>query len=888
MDFSKENFDLLLEENEYLKSLLKKNNISYEKPKEIVNLNLNDDEKINLFKSYFVGRNDIFAFQYINKDGKKSYMPACKARPHLTGYCPNKCHDCQNKQYVGLSNDEYKRHLSGKDIFGIYPLLPGDCCQLLAVDFDDSDFKESAISFKNICSQYGLDALVEISGSGSGAHVWLFFEKIIKASKARRLGTYLIIEAMNLSNGISFESLDRMFPSQDFVPFKGYGNLIALPLNGKKAVEGNTLFVDDNLVPYKMKDQMNVLASIKKITEEEVDLLLTKFSENETDSLLPKNILKGIKLTRNDFANEIIILIDNQISIPKAALNDRSAKFLYRLGSLLNPEYYEAEKQRRSTYNISRVQKLFREDENFICLPRGCYDSLIKLLNYFEIKITIKDKTKRGSNNFEVEFKGKLKPEQEIGLNKLCEYNTGLFVAPPAFGKTVTAISLISRLKTSTLIIVPTIALLKQWITRLNEFLNINYDYKKEKDKFGQYYGSKKKLTYKIDVASIDSLVEAEDENLFTKYGLIIFDEVHHVGAISYEKVVRKCSSKYLYGFTATPKRSDRNEKIVYKMLGDIRYQYKEQNSLLSKILIPEFTFFTFNTIDKNTAYSDMVGCLLKDEIRNKLIIEKLYKSIKEKKNILVLTDRIEHINILKNMLSGVENVFIITGQMKQKDKNLFYESLLNAEEGFVILSTGKYIGEGFDEKRLNCLYIVSPFRWSGMLEQYVGRIQRFLENKKEVEVHDFIDINVGLFANMYHERLRGYRRLGYIINSDEMIFEKKIYCLKDYKEKLLNDISTAKEIIFIVKKYEKKSFDELLVKPEITHIYYFNENIILNQVKIEKHISSDINAVIIDKKIVWYGGLNPFVENKFDDSIMRINDKSIAENIIKELSKEK
>lgn len=887
MEFNKENFNLLLEENEYLKNLLKNNNISFEKPKEIINFNFKDEEKISLFKSYFVGRSDIFAFQYISKDGKKSYMPACKARSNLTGYCPNKCRECENKQYVGLSDSEYKRHLSGRDIFGIYPLLPGDYCKLLAIDFDDSDFKESAISFKNICSKYGIDSIVEISGSGNGAHVWIFFEKIIKASKARRLGTYLIFEAMNLSNGISFESLDRMFPSQDFVPFKGYGNLIALPLNGKKALEGKTLFVDNNFIPYSLKDQMNVLASTKKVTEEEVDLLLTKLSENDIDSLLPKNILKGIKLTRNDFAKEMIIIVDNQISIPKAALNDRSAKFIYRLGSLLNPEYYEAERQRRSTYNISRIQKLYREDENFIYLPRGCYDSLIKLLNYFEIKLNIKDKTKRGSNNLLVEFKGELKPEQDFGLCKLIEFNTGLFVAPPAFGKTVTAISLISRLKTSTLIIVPTIALLKQWIVRLNDFLDVKYEYKKEKDKFGQFCGSKKKLTYKIDVASIDSLVEIENDELFSKYGLIIFDEVHHVGAVSYEKVVRKCASKYLYGFTATPKRSDKNEKIVYKMLGDIRYQFKDQDSSLSKVLYPEFSFFTFNTIDKNTAYSDMIGSLLKDQERNELIVNKIHNSIKEKKNILVLTDRIEHIIQLKSLLSDIKQVFTINGQMSQKEKNLFYESLQNANDGFVILSTGKYIGEGFDEKRLNCLFIVSPFRWSGMLEQYVGRIQRFLESKKEVEVHDFIDINVGLFANMYHERLRGYRKLGYIINSDEMIFEKKIYSLKDYKLKLLDDLNDAKEIIFVVKKFEDESFRELLVKPDVTVIYSFDENIVTDEVKIQKHVSTDINAIIIDRKIVWYGGLNPFIPNKYDESIMRINDKSIAENFIKEIKKE-
>ena len=172
------------------------------------------------------------------------------------------------------------------------------------------------------------------------------------------------------------------------------------------------------------------------------------------------------------------------------------------------------------------------------------------------------------------------------------------------------------------------------------------------------------------------------------------------------------------------------------------------------------------------------------------------------------------------------------------------------------------------------------------MLEQYVGRIQRFLESKKEVEVHDFIDINVGLFANMYHERLRGYRKLGYIINSDEMIFEKKIYSLKDYKLKLLDDLNDAKEIIFVVKKFEDESFRELLLKPDVTVIYSFDENIVTDEVKIQKHVSTDINAIIIDRKIVWYGGLNPFIPNKYDESIMRINDKSIAENFIKEIKK--
>ena len=589
----------LKEEIEYLKSLLRMHNISFEKPKEIIQFGFSDNEKIKTYISYFVGRDDIFAYEYYSKEGKRGFSPACLGRNNLTGYCPNTCSECVNKQYIGITEKEIKRHLIGNDTFGIYPLLKGDYCRLLAVDFDDEDYKESAKAFSNVCNNHHLDNLIEISSSGCGAHVWLFFDKPIKASKVRRLGTYLIYEAMDSSKGINFSSLDRMFPSQDYVPIRGYGNLIVLPLQGRKAIEGKTVFVDENFIPYDMKNQINVLASTKKVFEEEVDALLSEYKEVDFFPLLNKNVLRNIKLNRDDFSKQIILVKQNEIFVPKAALNDRSVKFIYRLASLPNPKYYEAQKNRISVYTIPRIQKLYHEDESFIYLPRGCFEDLVKVLNFFSVEIVIKDKQTLG-DMIMVSFNGKLKDYQKDGLDKLLKYDNGLFVARPSYGKTVTAIALIAELKLNTLIVVPNLTLLKQWKDRLNTFLDVGYEFKKEKDKFGQYSGNKKKLTNMIDIACIDSLLSEESGEILKQYGVIIFDEVHHVGAISYEKVVRKCSSKYLYGFTATPKRRDRNEKIVYKMLGDIRYQYKEQNSLLSKILIPEFTFFTFNTIDKN------------------------------------------------------------------------------------------------------------------------------------------------------------------------------------------------------------------------------------------------------------------------------------------------
>ena len=330
MDNKDEIIAKLKRENAYLKSLLEQNGISYEEPKEIKQYNFSDDEKIKLYLSYFVGRDDIFAYEYYTKENKRMFSPACKSRPNLTGYCPSKCSECLNKQYVGITAKEIKRHLLGNDTFGIYPLLKGDFCQLLSVDFDDDDFKESAKAFSQICKKHNLDNLIEISSSGCGAHVWLFFEKPIKATKARRLGTFLIYEAMDSSKGVNFDSLDRMFPSQDYVPNKGYGNLIVLPLQGRKALDGKTIFVDDNFVPYDLKNQINVLASIRKITEEEVDALLNEYKEANFFPLLNKNVLKNIKLNRTDFDKKIVLIKQNEILVPKAALNDRSIKFIYR------------------------------------------------------------------------------------------------------------------------------------------------------------------------------------------------------------------------------------------------------------------------------------------------------------------------------------------------------------------------------------------------------------------------------------------------------------------------------------------------------------------------------------------------------------------------------
>lgn len=877
----------LQKENEYLKKLLTDNHISYLPIKEIEVLQISNNEKIELYQSYFKGREDVFSFKYISKDGRKGYSVSCKNRANITGFCQNgnHCSNCKYKEDLPLSKDIITKHFQGKISLGIYPLIKGDYCYLIAADFDDKDFKSSALAFSSICHKHNIDNLIEISSSGQGAHVWIFFNDKIKAAKARRLVTLLLIETMDEYDFLDFSSLDRLFPSQDYLPsINGYGNTIALPLDGKLIYENKTVFVDENFIPHPLSKQLSILASTKKIDIEKVGLLLEEYKENDSIMFLSKNVLKGLKLTRQDFANHLIIRLKNEIIIPKAALNNKSVKFLYRLGSVPNPEFYEADKARRAIYRhkISHIQCLYNEDESFIRLPRGCYDDLLKVLNFLNVDVEIINERCQG-DILPVSFNGHLYEAQKDGLDKLLKYENGLFVAPPAYGKTVVAIALISELKFNTLIIVPNLNLLKQWKKRLNQFLDVHYDYNKEENKFGVYCGNKKKLTKKIDIASIDSLV-SEECPLFNKYGLVIIDEVHHIGAYTYEKVAKRIESKYLYGFTATPKRSDKNEKIIYKTVGEIRYKYKDDyNDGLNKILNPIFTNFSFNEIDSKLGYSELINILLKDDERNDLIIEKLLAAEKKDKNILVLTDRIEHINVLKDKLKDrIKNLFIINGSLSVGEKREFFNKLEHIDNGFIILSTGKYIGEGFDEKKLDTLFIVSPFRWAGTLDQYVGRLNRKDGNKSEINVYDFIDYKVNIIQNMFEERLRGYKRNKYNVNSEsESIFEKVIFDNSNYYTQLIEDIKRGKNISFIIANYKDISLNDLLNLKDGVKIYANNFLFEHKNIKGISKSSLSINAILIDKRIVWYGGLNPFNPQTYNQNIMRIDNKAIAGYII-------
>lgn len=669
----KEN-EKLKKENKYLKRLLEENDIHYSKIREVENVEYTKAEKIRIYTSYFKGRNDIFAERYFRKsDNQKGYSPVCRNKYSIN--CDLKkyvsCKGCPYKARYGITKEDLLNHFKGKKSYGIYPMLDGDECYFLAVDFDEGDFFKSAINFKNICSKYGIDCAVEISQSGLGAHIWIFFEQLVKAKNARKIGDFILNKAFACSNGISLKSFDRFFPSQDLLEKGGYGNLIALPLDGNLINEGKTVFVDDNKLPY--ENQIAFLSSVKKLTLNDVNILLEKIKQENEIDILPNNITKNLKLKSSDFLDKVILYYNNDLQISKNILSTNALKYIMRLGSVANNEFYDKQRLRQSTYNISRVLQLFKEEDNFISIPRGCLKDLMILFNYLKIEYEIIDKREEGKE-IEVDFCKELRIEQEIALINVMSKENGVFVAPPGFGKTVMAAALIAEYKRNTLILVNNVSLISQWQERLNEFLQVNYEYKKEKEKFGVYYGAKKKLTGNVDIASIHSFDDSVESNeILSKYGMIIVDEVHHLAARTFERVLRNTNTKYIYGLTATPKRSDRNEKIIYKTIGDIIYEHQNINSELSKVLIPKTTSFRLSSKDKLLSYVEQCTKLVADEERNKLIIEDIKNCILEKKNIILLSERVEHIRYLyEEVRKFCNNVYIINGQMKVAEKKKY------------------------------------------------------------------------------------------------------------------------------------------------------------------------------------------------------------------------
>ena len=662
-------------------------------------------------------------------------------------------------------------HLAGEHTVGVYPLLEGDTCHFLAVDFDEADWREDAKAFIQSCTELGVSAALEISRSGQGAHAWVFFASAVSARDARRLGTAIISHACARTRQLELTSYDRLFPNQDTMPKGGFGNLIALPLQRKPRERGFSVFVDADLQPY--PDQWAFLASIARMPAHDIEPTILRATGgghpldvtfiDEEDLATPwKRASKPAKLA-GLMPTSLTVILANQIYFEKAQLPQTLANRLIRLAAFQNPEFYRAQAMRMSVWDKPRIIGCAENFPRHIALPRGCFDAARDLLVDNGIRLDLRDERHAGTT-IAVGFSGTLRPDQEAAVAAMLDHDAGVLCAPTAFGKTVTAAAIIARRGVNTLVLVHRTELLKQWQVRLAAFLDAG------KDVIGVIGGGKNKPTGQIDIAVMQSLSrQGEVDPLVESYGQVIVDECHHVGAASFDAILRRAKAKHVVGLTATPIRRDGQQPIIFMQCGPIRHKAAQPLDAPHDLAVtPQFIESPI-ALPAEAGIQDVFRHLAQDAARTAAIASAITDAFRQGRKVLALTERTEHIDAIRTALADqVPEPFVLHGRMSKKQRAALIATLdaLSPEAPRVLLATGKLVGEGFDHPPLDTLVLAMPVSWKGTLQQYAGRLHREHVSKTDVRIIDFVDTGHPALLRMWDKRQRGYRTMGYRIDS--------------------------------------------------------------------------------------------------------------------------
>lgn len=894
----------LEQENAFLKAELRKRGYFYLSANE----KLSTIDKIEIYLSYFRGRPDVYAERYFSKKHQKfGWNPACDRSFQAgckKGKIKNYCSICPISQFPPLDENILKRLFTGKltcEGIGIYPLLTDNTCYLLVMDFDEDNWFDDMLSVYKIALRYDIYPLMERSSSGHGGHLWLFFEMPVKALKARKLGSLLIQEAMEGNKNLKFDSFDRMFPNQDYLPQGGFGNLIALPLRHDAYLKGNSSFIND--LQQVIDHPIEYLASLPKLQEQQLDRILNSFYKN--DYFFDQQQM-GLSLdTNTKYSKQMYGLENTMLCIEKKELNLYTLSVLKRLGSMYNPEYFLKQKLKKPIYRETtpRVLSYYEEDDRYLYLPRGQKYKLQEIFPEAEIQLAAQVTNGQG---IDIAFTGELRQNQQEAVNTLMQYDMGIMKAVPGFGKTVMALYMIAQRTVSTLVIVPNKEIQKQWKERIHEFLNIPPGKSKRDSYIGIYNGSKKELRGHIDIAVAASLANLENIAVTLKeYGMIIVDECHHAASDTFTRVLRNVNAKYIYGFSATPKRKDGLEKVMHMFCGPIRYEtssFQIQNTYrFQQLLIPRMT--TMRCLDNNKTYTQYCSDIMNDQVRNYLIVKDVVKEFQNDGKIIILSERRQHLIILYEMLKHLHiHVYVLTGERKTKERNEIIAKVrnFNSKEKFILLATSKLLGEGFDLPALSTLFLVMPISDESRIEQYTGRIHRNVEGKDMVKVYDYVDAHIPMLEGMFHKRLKQYQKEGYFLQEQNQIVEvsQLMYEGQSYKHVFLEDIkASSSEILIMNAHYELgkiKSYFDVLQEKAHQNVQLY---VVLNDEQRQKEMlvrtiegmgaailysNHSAHFVVIDKEIIWYSDMDFLGRAKKDGLSTRLKDPHLVNEIMK------
>ena len=752
------------------------------------------DQKVSLFLSLFRCRQEIHPKRWENPgSNKQGYAPVC-ANEWIKPICKKpeiKCTACTYQKFLPLDESAIESHLRRLSTIGTYAIREDDTCTFLACDFDESSWMIDAFTYQKAALSLKIEVSIERSRSGNGAHAWIFFSEPIPARLARSLGTLIITKCSEINPRLSFESYDRFFPSQDYLPRGGFGNLIALPLQKHSRDKENSCFIDEMGTP--IPDQWKFLSGIRRLGLSEVRTLLDHFLSKikvinrdeqfddhswNVDQAIMEHSVKE-KLEPSLLGVPIELSLGSMLHIPLDGLNGKIVARLKKTASFPNPEFYKRQRMRMQTYPEKRFIFSGQVRENELRLPRGTLDEAIRILSQAGASVVIRDE-RIAKRKIKTIFSGSLKPNQMSAIKELKKHDTGVLVAPPGAGKTVIGCALIAERNVTTLILVHRQNILDQWKKSIHEFLGIPLK------EIGQLSGTKKKLSGKIDLCSILTLAKVEDyQEIALNYSQIIIDECHHLPAASFEAILKELPARYICGLTATPKRKDGLENILYQQCGPIRHEIKSiDGAALEKLVtIYETGFKTPEHVGKPPPYHLIIEHLTKDESRNQKITQLTMAALEQGRFPLLISDRKGHLEKLELFIQESSEtidalkslkVFKLDSGVSSKRRKAVLDEIdecrLN-KNPLIILSTASLIGEGFDLPALDTLILAMPLSFEGRMVQYAGRIHRLAEGKTDVQIIDFVDSFSAMLFKMYKNRIRAYQKMDYTIREPSGIF---------------------------------------------------------------------------------------------------------------------
>lgn len=958
----------LQDENRKLKEQLEKANIPYESvnvfKEKIENIEEYDpDQGGRILEKYitkelaiqyfamFWGRTDVYA----KRGAKGGYFPQCNNRWN-DRLCPKQrgeklnCESCEHTEWTELTPEKIINHLigykeDGSDVLGVYPLLPDGTCRFIVFDFDnhdkgaeqndfanvDDEWHEEVDALRKICELNGITPLVERSRSGRGAHVWIFFKKPVSASLARNFAFLLLDKGSASINLKSFHYYDRMYPSQDVA--SSIGNLIALPLQGRALKNGNSAFVDKNWNAY--PDQWDILLHhTAKLGVDDIERLMAKWQEELAESRgmtvavkaenRPKPWKKEHYFVKSGVVGKMHIVLGDSVYVDTLNLMPALQNQIRSMAAFDNPIFYKNMRLGYSNYyNFSAVY-MGRDVDGYISIPRGLRDNLIASVKEAGIEYEIEDHREKG-RPIRVSFLGDLRIQQELAAQRLLAYDHGVLSAATAFGKTVVCSYLIAERKVNTLILLQSKDLLEQWVDELHRFLAIDEEpplyktksgrVKRRESVIGILHGSKNTLTGIIDVAMVGSMYgKGEFHHLINSYGMVLMDECHHCGSATSVKVMQKVNARYVYGVSATPKRGDNLEKIIYMLLGPVRHSYTAKERAIEQgighYVYPRYT----RVIDTNESMNDINGsyALISSNIaRNDMILEDTRDCIRGGRTPVILTKYKEQAKYLyDNLQNDADYVFILYGDNSDKENSAVRQHLKEVlkDKSLILVATGQKIGEGFDFPRLDTLMLAAPVSFAGRLEQYIGRLNRDYEGKTEVVVYDYIDSHIRVFDQMYAKRLRTYKRTGFELITNGNTSKQTVNAIYDggnYTDVFEQDLIEARKqivvsspeltkskvdrFLYLVKERQEAGCKVTVITMDPQHISYGSPEFCLGlidamrengiQVMVRDEVAE--HFAIIDSELVWHGGMNLLGKEDAWDNLMRIKSAQVAAELL-------